>query len=266
MLSRTTLLSVAVAAAALTGAVCAAWAGAGSQAGPAVVSIAVDHTGIHAPTTIRPGVTTFEVSSSTTGKTQSILLARLNAGTTYSQIRQAMASGNPGAIFAHVTGEGGIAEAGPHNGGRWTVDVSAGSYLLVDDEAGLAAPLAVAGKKQSGASPAAKGTVTFAGGTFRLPRTFGDGTWRVTNRDRIQHELGLIAIPDGHTQAEVEHALATGRPPAWVKPAGTLNLVGPGQTVWFSLSQIHGLYLLVDYLPAMQGAAKAPVVQFRDFR
>jgi hypothetical protein len=227
-----------------------------------VVSVSVDSQAIHGPDRLRPGITTFHTSSTHPG-TDSLAVVRLNNGVTYAQIFDYLAAGDLGAVFAHVSGRGGIAHGGPTNGSRWTTNLTRGRYLYVDDEANLFAELRVAGERQHAHAPRSDGTILFADGTFTLPRDFGSGTWRLHNTDPIQHELGLVRINGGHTRLDVQRVLAAGTHPGWLEPQGTVNLIGTGETAWVTLRHIHGFYVFLDYLPMFQGAADGPLAKFR---
>jgi hypothetical protein len=187
---------------------------------------------------------------------------RLNDGVTYDQIYGYLGNGDLASVFQHVTGKSGIAHSGPHNGGSWTATLTRGDYLFVDDEAGLVAPFQVSGPRTRTPRPDDSGTVKFENGTFRLPANFGDGRWRFHNGDTLQHGLGLVHVAPGHPRAEVSAAIANHQTPDWVEPQGTLNILGSGESAWLTLRDMHGLYVLVDYLPMIQGAASGPVVQF----
>ncbi len=101
---------------------------------PAKVAVSVDRSGIHAPSVVRPGVTTFTVSSRT-GKTQTMQVARLNPGVTSAKIRRDLVAGNLAAIFREVSGGGGLSHIGRFTGRAWTTLLTPGNYLLVDDRA-----------------------------------------------------------------------------------------------------------------------------------
>jgi hypothetical protein len=227
-----------------------------------VVELTVDSTAIHGPDWLPPGVTTFH-SSSTHPGTDSMAVVRLNDGVTYDEIYAYLAAGDLASVFQHVSGHGGIAHGGPHNGSRWTTTLTRGNYLFADDEAHLVAPFTVGGHRQHAQRPESAGKIRFAHGTFRLPRQFGAGTWQLVNHDRIQHELGFLHVAPGHTQGDVEKALAAGDQPAWITPEGTVNAIGPGQSAWVTLHNIHGFYVIGDWLPMFQGAADGPVIQYR---
>jgi hypothetical protein len=259
---RTLLTSSTIMAAAFALVVPATTASASAQPSTsATVEITVDGAGIHAPQTLPPGVTTFHTSSTVPG-VDSMAAVRLNDGVSYDRIYGYLRDGDLASVFQHVTGEGGIAHSGPHNGGRWTTTLTRGDYLFVDDEAGLVAPFQVRGPRTHAKRPDDSGTVKFENGTFRLPADFGDGTWRFKNGDTLQHGLGLVHVAPGHSRAEVSAAIANHETPDWVEPQGTLNILGSGESAWLTIRDLHGLYVVVDYLPAIQGAASGPVVQF----
>jgi hypothetical protein len=231
------------------------------EPGIPVVEVTVDSTHITAPTVLSPGFTTFH-SISTHPGTDSMAVVRLNRGVTYQQIFRYARHGNLAAIFRHVTGKGGIAYGGPHNGRSWTTNLHRGRHLFVDDEANLFAKLQVTGHRHSAPRPHTDGTITFHNSTFTLPRPFHDGTWRLHNDDTIQHEIGLVRIHGGHTRADVEHVLATGTHPSWLEPQATVNLVGPRRNAWVHLRRLKGFYVFLDYLPMYQGAADGPIARF----
>jgi hypothetical protein len=227
-----------------------------------VVELTVDSAAIHGPDWLPPGVTTFDSTSSHPG-TDSMAVVRLNDGVTYDQIYGYLAVGDLGSVFRHVSGYGGIAHGGTHNGSRWTATLTPGYYLFADDEAHLVAPFTVSGPRQKAQQPKAAGKIRFIDGTFQVPQRFGDGTWQLVNHDRIQHELGFLHVAPGYTQADVENALARGEQPAWITPVGTVNAIGPGQSAWVTLRDIHGFYVIGDWLPMFQGAADGPIIQYR---
>jgi hypothetical protein len=264
LLRRTALVAGAVAATAVAGTGVTDADAATLRPSP-VVEVTVDSAAIHGPDWLPPGVTTFHSSSSHPG-TDSIAVVRLDDGVTYKQIYAYLAAGDLASVFQHVSGHGGIAHGGPHNGTRWTTTLTRGDYLFADDEAHLVAPFTVSGPRQHAQRPTAAGKIRFAHGTFRVPRQFGDGTWQLVNHDRIQHELGLLHVAPDYTQADVEKALAAGDQPEWITPVGTVNAIGPGQSAWVTLHDIHGLYVIGDWLPMFQGAADGPVIQYRTIR
>jgi hypothetical protein len=227
-----------------------------------VVEVKVDSTSITGPSRLRPGFTTFHTTSTHPG-TDSLAVVRLDGGVSYAQIFRYLARGDLASVFQHVSGEGGIAHGGPHNGRRWTADLRGGRYLFVDDEANLFAKLRVTGERHHTVRPRSEGTITFEHGAFTLPTSFGAGTWRLRNHDTIQHELGLVRIRGGHSRADVRRVLAEGTHPRWLDPQGTVNLIGPRRSAWVTLHGIRGFYVLLDYLPMYQGVGQGPVAQFR---
>ncbi|MEY2422184.1 MAG: hypothetical protein QOI95_2251 [Acidimicrobiaceae bacterium] len=231
---------------------------------PPVVEVTVDAQAIHGPGSLPAGVTTFHTVSTHPG-TDSLAVVRLDDDVTYDQIFGYLAVGDLGSVFQHVAGKGGVAHGGPHNGSAWTTELTPGNYLFADDEVNLVAPFEVTGDRQPAKKPSDDGKVIFEHGTFKLPKKFGSGTWELVNHDNIQHELGLLEIAPGHTQAEVEQAVANGDEPPFVTAVGTINAIGPGQSAWVTLSDIHGFYVIGDWLPMFQGAAPGPVVQFHTF-
>jgi hypothetical protein len=231
---------------------------------PPVVRVSVARDGIHGPSVIRPGVTTFKASSSA-GGTQSLQVARLKSGTTHDQIQGYMRSGDLKAVFSHVAAQGGIAHSGYVVGDSWTTRLVPGRYLYVDDEAGMAAPFAVRGAAQSAAVPSARGTVVLKSGGFALPKDFGNGAWRFVNQDGVAHELAFIRIDGRHTKAQALAAVKHDKHDGWLPPVGTLNALTQGQEAWHELSGLHGDFLLVDYVAVLQGAATGPVAQFHHF-
>ena len=230
-----------------------------------VVEVTVDSTHITAPTVLSPGFTTFRSTSKHPG-TDSMAVVRLHRGVTYRQIFRYARHGNLAAIFRHVTGKGGIAHGGPHNGRSWTTNLHRGRHLFVDDEANLFAKLLVTGSRHRSSRPHADGTISFHNGVFTLARPFHDGTWRLHNDDTIQHEIGLVRIHGGHTQADVQRVLAAGTHPSWLEPQATVNLVGPHRNAWVHLRGLEGFYVFLDYLPMYQGVADGPVAKFAHIR
>jgi hypothetical protein len=226
-----------------------------------VVEVTVDSTHITAPPVLSPGFTTFHTTSTHPG-TDSLAVVRLHRGVSYAQIFRYARHGNLAAIFRHVTGKGGIAHGGPHNGRSWTTNLHRGRHLFVDDEANLFAKLRVAGERHRASRPQTDGTISFHNGTFTLPRPFHDGTWRLHNDDTIQHEIGLVRIHGGHTRADVKRVLEAGSHPSWLEPQATVNLVGPHRNAWVHLRALEGFYVFLDYLPMYQGAADGPVAKF----
>jgi hypothetical protein len=236
-----------------------------STAAP-VVHVRVDQAGIHAPPTLRPGVTTFAFSVKPgTDQSGSLQLVRLNPGVTYPQVVKYMTSGNLPEIFKTVSGNGGVSHSGIRAGVSWTASLKAGRYMLVDDEAHLIAPIVVQGTPRVNAAPQASGTVSLTSRGAVLPRSFGDGTWKFVNDDSISHEFALIEIKGGHSRAQALAALASGKHPAWLPPVGTLNALGPHEVAWYTLRGLRGDYLLNDYLPQIQGAAPRPIAIFHRF-
>jgi hypothetical protein len=226
-----------------------------------VVEVTVSSTRITAPAVLSPGFTTFHTTSTHPG-TDSLAVVRLHRGVTYAQIFRYAREGNLTAIFRHVTGKGGIAHGGPHNGHSWTTNLHRGRHLLVDDEANLFAKLRVTGPRHRAPRPHTDGTISFDNGIFTFPRPFHDGTWRLHNNDTIQHEIGLVRIHGGHTRADVQRVLAAGTHPTWLEPQATVNLVGPRGNAWVHLRRLEGFYVFLDYLPMFQGVADGPVARF----
>jgi hypothetical protein len=241
-----------------------AGAPAGAYAQPHTVRVRVDAHAIHAPRTIRPGLTTIAATVRTPG-TSSLAVARLRPGVSIRAVRRAAAAGNLAEVFRRVTAQGGLAHIGPTTGHSWTTRLRPGRYVFVDDEAGLFAPLRVRGAARPAATPRRDGTVAFARAAIQLPHGFGDGTWKFVNHDTVARELGIIRIDGGHSPAEALAAATGGDRPDWLTPVGTLNAISPGQTAWYTVRGLHGDYLLLDYLPALQGAAPAPLVVFHHF-
>jgi hypothetical protein len=254
------LLTAAVAAAAVAGAPAVATAAPASHA----VHVRVDAHGIHGPRTVPPGITTFSATVHTKA-TSSLAVARLRPGVTYRAIQRAAASGDLSEVFRRVTTQGGLAHLGPTTGHSWTTRLRRGRYIFVDDEAGMFAPFSVRGARTGAAAPRTDAAIRFTAGGIELPDGVGDGRWKVTNADTIARELGVIRIEGGHTPDEAIAAATSGTRPGWLTPVGTLNAVSPGQSAWYRLRHLHGDYLLIDYLPALQGAASGPLIVFHHF-
>ncbi|MEA2169714.1 MAG: hypothetical protein QOF76_3014 [Solirubrobacteraceae bacterium] len=261
MSPRKTITIAALTTAAVAGTIAAP---AGARSPIPEVNVTVDRAGVHAPREIPPGITRFTTVSHT-GGIQSLLIARLNPGVSYGQLQKYMSKGDFPSVFKNVTGKGGISHAGTHTDHGWTTDLTPGRYILVDDENGGAAPIRVRGVRGEAKAPHAKGAVRFRNGRFHLPRGFGDGTWKIVNRDSLAHEIGFVHVAPGHSRAEVLAAVRSGKHPAWTRPDATYNVLGSGQAQWVTLRHLRGLYAVMDYLPMLQGAADAPVVAFRRF-
>jgi hypothetical protein len=232
---------------------------------PPLIDVHVEGHSIQAPATLRPGVTTFRYITHARSGVGSLQIARLDPGVTYAQVGRELQRGNLSDVFRLVAGQGGVSHTGKAAGSSWTTRLRAGNYLLVDDETQAVVPLRVRGRTRAAAAPPVTAVARFTTHGLRIPRGLDAGTWQVVNGDRIAHELALIKIHGGHTEREALAAL-DGRPPAWLTPEATLNNVGPGQSAWYRLHDLHGDYLLVDYLPMFQGAAQGPIGVFHHFR
>jgi hypothetical protein len=234
------------------------------EPGIPVVEVTVDSTHITAPTVLSPGFTTFH-SISTHPGTDSMAVVRLNRGVTYQQIFRYARHGNLAAIFRHVTGKGGIAYGGPHNGRSWTTNLHRGRHLFVDDEANLFAKLQVTGHRHSAPRPHTDGTITFHNSTFTLPRPFHDGTWRLHNDDTIQHEIGLVRIHGGHTRADVEHVLATGTHPSCSNRRQPSTSSGRAETLGYTCADSRASMSSSTTCPCTKGPPTARSQDSRTF-
>jgi hypothetical protein len=83
----------------------------------------------------------------------------------------------------------------------------------------------------------------------RLPA--GQVTLKVSNVGHQAHEMALLRLDPGKTMRDVMAALSSqaGGPPAWLHPAGGMNILSPHTSAYLVVDLVPGNYLALCFMP-----------------
>jgi hypothetical protein len=190
-------------------------------------------------------------------------LVHLKDGLTFEQFLAELPKGEA-AMLASLQGiVGGVGPLDPGGSGRVTVELNAGTYVLLcvlpshdgvpHLAKGMIAPLIVKGDAPANqAEPVADAAVRFKNFAFELPAEIkaGPQTWQVFNDGPQTHEIALVKLAEGATLDDVlqfDAAHAQGEPP--YQNIGGFQGIDPGKTGWLHLDLEPGTYVAICHIP-----------------
>jgi uncharacterized cupredoxin-like copper-binding protein len=192
-------------------------------------------------------------------------LFRLNEGTTFDELVEAVASGDPAGGLELATPVGGTSLVAPGTSSQANavIDLEPGTYAvicLVPDADGnrhvahgMAHELEVTGSDDS-APPPTDDEVELLDYAFDLQDQIdGESTLEVTNSGNEPHEMVLAQLDDGASIDDVVAAVQDGTPPP-TTPVGGLQAIAPGSSVRLQLHLPPGRYVAICFVPSSEGS------------
>ncbi len=234
-----------------------------THAAPARVAprtITIDSTHISFPKSIAAGMIAVHLVAGADSALDAGI-ARINPGSTMADVGAASASGDMARLSRFVTFLGGVGVP-PRGAGTVIIDLrTPGNYGLHitrgDQGAGsdLMFTVTAAGARRV-TMPRADVTVDLRGPRFvGLPKILRAGatTFKVTNSSAGVRDMLLFRADAGKTVRDMIAAenvdAQTGKDPAWLHDAASLDILSPHQTVWATVNLIPGSYFALCPLP-----------------
>jgi hypothetical protein len=102
-------------------------------------------------------------------------------------------------------------------------------------------------------------TITAHDYAFEAPDTIAAGptTIRLRNSGQDYHEVDLVRLSDGHTLADVAHAMETHQDVPWAAELGGVAAVSPGGDATVAIDVPAGSYVIICGVPDAHGTAHA---------
>jgi hypothetical protein len=215
-----------------------------------------------APSTVRPGVTTFRFTNAGT-QLHHLSIVRLPAGKTLGDFTAAMkAEGHPPMWATPV---GGPNAAIPGATSEATLDLTPGNYVMAcfitspgttvpHVMNGMTRSLTVRGAREPGVMPVADVDVRLSDFAFTMSRPMAAGhhTVRVTNDAPQPHELVIVRLAQGKSMSDVGAWVDSdmvGPPPGL--PLGGMGPLAKGGTGTFDVRLTPGIYGMICFMPDM---------------
>ncbi|MEO7455872.1 MAG: hypothetical protein ABIY52_06395 [Gemmatimonadaceae bacterium] len=223
-----------------------------------VIDVVGDNYFFRAPSTIRPGLTTFRFSSPHGG--HELMVYRLDSGYTASDLVKALAEDAP----PHGRKLGG--PAFPRIGGSMnaTYVLDPGQYVLLcfstergdtlrHFQKGMFSALTVVGRRVAGRLPAPDLEISLDEYhfTFSRPLVAGRHVMRVANTGNATHELKFLRVLPGHT-TEQSINWKRGEPPV-DEQFGAITSVDPGMSIITTMDFPPGDYVVICVLQTRKG-------------
>lgn len=232
------------------------------------------------PTTATAGVTTISLQNAGKEEHQA-QLAKLNDGKTFSDLTNALATGDPTNALGLVTLFGGPTAVVPGATVETTSDLTPGTYAflcfftapdgLPHVAKGMIAQLEVSGTSSGGALPTGDAAVTAKDFAFEVagPVAAGEHTFTFKNDGPQPHEAGVIKLAPGVTAEQIVEAVkgsapgASGSPgasasasasasagPPPFEDAGGIAAISPGSSATFTVNLESGSsYAFICFVP-----------------
>lgn len=231
-----------------------------ARAQPAgTIAVAVSDDAISGPAMIAPGYETVTVNNTGT-MPHDLQVFRINDGVTQDQVAAAGAAitddpATQAAFYALVVPYAGADTLDPGASQTFTENFSAGNYLAADTngENGPHAFFTVAGTPTAAAAPAADAQFSETEFSYTGPATVPSGTvtFQVTNAGTQNHMMALFRLDPGKTIQDAIDAINNGAlnsgPPDWAHPVPGVTELGPGLTVYTTLSLDPGTYVMMCF-------------------
>jgi hypothetical protein len=190
---------------------------------------------------------------------------KLDDGKTVDDLTGALATGDPSALRALGSFQGGTAIVPPGATSRAdaVLELDAGDYALlcfVEDAGGvphlahgMVRGFAVTGEDPNSA-PEADADAELSDYHFSMPDAIaGDALVRIRNASTAEpHEMVVARLHDGAGSRQVLDALGRGEPIPAVEVGG-MQAIGPGSDQYLQLDLQPGRYVVVCYVPAADG-------------
>ena len=185
-------------------------------------------------------------------------VARINDDVTLEQFMEAASAENPMGAVAMVSLYGGTGAA-PGESVSYTVNLDAGDYLLL--EFGEAGPsdfttfTVTEGDMMDVAAPAADVNLAMVDFGFGVPGfiSAGEQVWHLENVADQWHEIAMFPLPEGISSvADARAAMASPDQPD-IQPVLFWAPMSPGAEAWITLDLEPGNYLLLCFLPDLNG-------------
>jgi hypothetical protein len=223
----------------------------------AVTGVATDE-GIDFPEEVPAGLVnlTFENNRSEGEFTAGI--ARINDGVTMEQFMEAAAAENPMEAVSMVSLYGGTGVL-PGESITYTVDLAGGNYLLL--EFGEEGPsdftmfTVTENDMEPMAAPQADVNLALIDFGFGVPGfiSAGEKTWHVENVGDQWHEIAMIPLPEGISSVADARAAMEAPDQPDIQPILFWAPMSPGTEAWITLDLEPGNYLLLCFLPDLNG-------------
>lgn len=224
------------------------------------VTITATDDAIDAPSEVSAGFVNFTFENNRAEAAYSPVLARLNDGVTMEDLGAAMSGDNPMAALSLLTlyGGGNVASGGSLS---YTVDLTAGNYLLLEFDESGASPsepkmfTVAEGDMESMAAPESDVTLALVDFAFGVPAFISSGshTWHLENVGSQPHEIIMIPLPEGIASvADVRAAMASENQPN-IQPVFYWAAMSPGTNAWTTLDLDPGNYVLLCFFPDVNG-------------
>jgi len=224
---------------------------------PRVVQVSGEDFKFDAPDIIPAGLTEFRFMNKGPSLHHMAIL-QLKDGKTLDDLRAVLA--NPGPPPAWIKEMGGPNAPDAGREANATVMLEPGNYALIcfvdlggppHFAKGMIRPLRVVPARNAATRPKADVTMNLVDYNFALssPIKAGTRTIRVHNAAKQHHEIELIQLNPGATQAEFMKWMdkMEGPPPA--KAIGGIAGIEPGMTEYFTADFTPGNYILMCFLP-----------------
>jgi hypothetical protein len=224
---------------------------------PRVVEVTGEDFKFDAPDVIPAGLTEFRFMNKGPSLHHMAIL-KLNAGKTIDDLRAALANPGPPPSWVKEMGGPNAPDAGLE--ANATVMMEPGNYVLIcfvdlggppHFAKGMVRPLRVVPAKNAAARPKADVTMNLVDYNFALssPIKPGPRTIRVHNAAKQHHEIELIQLNSGKTQADFMKWMDKMEGPPPGKAIGGVAGIEPGMTEYFTANFTAGNYILMCFLP-----------------
>lgn len=229
---------------------------------PALPEIAVtaSDSGVQAPATLESGLVAVTLKNSGQ-RIHYLELARLKPGATRAQVQAALDVQDAAALDLLLIEAGATSDVDPGGSNRVILDLSVGSYLLLDAGATLDAANVIAGTlnvtQRVGLAvpdPAYGLKVVGRDFAYEMPGTVKAGAqlWQFMNAGQQTHEISLVKLHDGKTMADVKAFLDGPNPDFGNAPGDLVGGNAPisgGVREFFTVSLTAGNYVALCGIP-----------------
>ena len=225
----------------------------------AVTGVATDE-GIEFPSEIPAGFVNLVFENNRSEREFAAGIARINDDVTMEQFMAAASAENPMEAVAMVSLYGGMGVA-PGESASYTVNLTPGNYLLLEfgeEEAGpsdFSMFTVTENDMEPMAEPEADVNLALVDFGFGVPGfiSAGELVWHVENVADQWHEVVVIPLPEGiESVADARAAMESPDQPD-IQPVLFWAPMSPGNEAWITLDLAPGNYLLLCFLPDLNG-------------